>query len=75
MRWQLPRKHPHTRRTRRSRPDSQTVNAAAAEGAAEGEIGAGSAITSEAAASADEADDLAGVADEQAAGTDEATAG
>ena len=55
--------------------DSQTVNAAAAEGAAEGEIGAGSAITSEAAASADEADDLAGVADEQAAGTDEATAG
>jgi small subunit ribosomal protein S2 len=55
--------------------DSQTVNAAAAEGAAEGEINAGSAITSEAAASADEADDLAGVADEQAAGTDEATAG
>jgi small subunit ribosomal protein S2 len=55
--------------------DSQTVNAAAAEGAAEGEIGAGSAITSEADASADEADDLAGVADEQAAGTDEATAG
>jgi small subunit ribosomal protein S2 len=55
--------------------DSQTVNAAAAEGAAEGEINAGSAITSEAAASADEADDLAGVADEQAAGTDEAAAG
>jgi small subunit ribosomal protein S2 len=55
--------------------DSQTVNAAAAEGAAEGEIGTGSAITSEAAASADEADDLAGVADEQAAGTDEVTAG
>jgi small subunit ribosomal protein S2 len=54
--------------------DSQTVNAAAAEGATEGEINAGSAITSEAAASADEADDLAGVADEQAAGTDEATA-
>ena len=50
--------------------DSQTVNAAAAEGATEGEINAGSAITSEAAASADEADDLAGVADEQAAGTD-----
>jgi small subunit ribosomal protein S2 len=55
--------------------DSQTVNAAAAEGAAEGEINAGSAITSEAAASADEADDLAGVADEQAAGTDAVTAG
>ena len=49
--------------------DSQTVNAAAAEGAAEGEINAGSAITSEAAAAADEADDLAGVADEQAAAT------
>ena len=60
--------------------DSQTVNAAAAEGAAESGIGAGSAITSEADASADEADDLAGVADEQAASTeaastDEATAG
>ncbi len=55
--------------------DSQTVNAAAAEGAAEGEINAGSAITSDAAAAADEADDLAGVADEQAAGTDEAAAG
>ena len=55
--------------------DSQTVNAAAAEGAAEAEINAGSSITSEGAASADEADDLAGIADEQAAGTDEATAG
>jgi small subunit ribosomal protein S2 len=55
--------------------DSQTVNAAAAEGAAEDEISAGSAITSEAAAAADETDDLAGVADEQAAGTDEAAAG
>jgi small subunit ribosomal protein S2 len=55
--------------------DSQTVNAAVAEGAADAEINAESAITSEAAAAADEADDLAGVADEQAAGTDEATAG
>jgi small subunit ribosomal protein S2 len=55
--------------------DSATVNAAAAEGATEGEIGAGSAITSESAAAADEADDLAGVADDQAAGTDEAAAG
>ena len=54
--------------------DSQTVNAAAAEGAVDAEIGAESAITSESAAAADEADDLAGVADEQAAGTDEATA-
>ena len=49
------------------------MNATAAEGAAEGEIGAGSAITSEAAASADEEDDLAGIADEQAAGTDPRT--
>jgi small subunit ribosomal protein S2 len=55
--------------------DSQTVAAAAAEGAADAEINAESAITSEAAAAADEADDLAGIADEQVAGTDEVTAG
>jgi small subunit ribosomal protein S2 len=54
--------------------DSQTV-AAAAEGAADTEINAESAITSDVAAAADEADDLAGIADEQAAGTDEQAAG
>jgi small subunit ribosomal protein S2 len=54
--------------------DSQTVAAAAAEGAAESEITAGSAISSEADAAADETDDLAGVADEQAEDTSE-TAG
>jgi len=43
--------------------DSQTVAAAAAEGAADAEINAESAITSDAAAAADEADDLAGIAD------------
>jgi small subunit ribosomal protein S2 len=64
--------------------DSQTTAAAAAEGAVDLEEPiAASAITSEAAAEADEADDLAGVAeeaptastDEAAAGTDEAAAG
>ena len=50
--------------------DSQTVAAAAAEGAADTEINAESAITSDAAAAADEADDLAGIA-EETAGTDE----
>ncbi|MGD0067147.1 MAG: 30S ribosomal protein S2 [Streptosporangiaceae bacterium] len=54
--------------------DSQTAAAAAAEGAADAGINAESAITSDTAAAADEADDLAGVADEQAAGTDEVTA-
>jgi small subunit ribosomal protein S2 len=50
--------------------DSQTVAAAAAEGAAEGEINAGSTITSDVAAADDEADDLealAEAADEQTA--------
>jgi small subunit ribosomal protein S2 len=64
--------------------DSQATAAAAAEGAVDLEEPiAASAITSEAAAEADEADDLAGVAeeaptastDEAAAGTDEAAAG
>jgi small subunit ribosomal protein S2 len=64
--------------------DSQATAAAAAEGAVDLEQPmAESAITSEAAAEADEADDLAGVAeeapaasaDEAAAGTDEAAAG
>jgi small subunit ribosomal protein S2 len=64
--------------------DSQATAAAAAEGAVDlEEPMAASAITSEAAAEADEADDLAGVAeeapaasaDEAAAGTDEAAAG
>jgi small subunit ribosomal protein S2 len=43
--------------------DSQTVAAAAAEGAADAGITAESAITSDAAAAADEADDEAGIAD------------
>jgi small subunit ribosomal protein S2 len=54
--------------------DSQTVAAAAAEGATDAEITAESAITSDTAAAADEADDLAGVADEQAASADEQAA-
>ena len=50
-------------------PDSPSVEAAAAEGAADAEINAESAITSNEAAAADEADDQAGIAE----ATDEAT--
>jgi ribosomal protein S2 len=45
-------------------PDAQTTAAAAAEGAADAEINAASAITSQTAAAADEADDRAGIAEE-----------
>jgi small subunit ribosomal protein S2 len=51
-------------------PDSASVEAAAAEGAADTEINAESAITSSDAAAADEADDQAGIAE----ATDEASA-
>jgi hypothetical protein len=43
--------------------DSEQVNAAAVEGAADTEINAESAITSDDAAAGDEADDQAGIAD------------
>src|SRR5690348_13358251 len=51
-------------------PDSPSVEAAAAEGAADAEINAESAITSNEAAAADQADDQAGIAE----ATDEASA-
>ena len=51
-------------------PDSSSVEAAAAEGAADAEINAESAITSNEAAAADQADDQAGIAE----ATDEASA-
>jgi hypothetical protein len=54
-------------------PDQRIVAAAEAEGVPE--ISAESAITSNTAAAADEADDLAGVTDDQAAATDEAAPG
>jgi hypothetical protein len=54
-------------------PDSASVQAAAAEGAADTEINAGSAITSSDAAAEDEADDQAGIAEATAEATDEAS--
>ena len=56
-------RRPHARRTRCSPPTRPFVAAAEAEGAADREINAESAITSEAAAAVDEADDLEAIAE------------